>query len=1202
MAGKDGKILEADIIEKQVYDIGNVYAKSLNPAINANKEWLKSFEELKKASLVYREVANNFKQVGSRKEFLVAKQKEVQLTEQTIVAYKEQERIEKALIAAKERKRIATESTNRALAKERFELTETNKRIKEHAVLSSKLATEYQKQDVKLTQLRRRYKDLAIQQELHGNLTKEQVAEMKRLEVQANRIDGALKKVDRAMGQSQRNVGNYQSALAGVGNTFRSLIGAFGVTSGVMIFAQIMRGAVTTVKEFDSGLKNVQKTTGLTSEQTKELGEEIVDLSRNLQTVGVKSLLQYATVAGQLGVKGTQDIMAFTEALAKLETASDITGEEGGASIARLLTLTDGGVQNISDFGDEIVKLGNNFAATEKEILGNATAIAQNTGIYKLARQEVLAYATATKAVGIESEITGSTIGKTLGTIEKAIRTGKGLEEILALTGKTAGELKKQFAEDSGSVFTDLIKGLNDVDKAGGSVNQRLEKLGIVAIRDQRVIGSLATAGYDTLARAMRDVADASGALDEEFELASSKLENQFSRIGIAWDNLILSLESGEGFISRTLIKAFGQLSYHLDTLADILGGNYTFWEKWGKGLKLVFSYMNFGSSVFSWFNSETERITESVQKSTKAIEKQNKAFMEQHGSLAPLTELQAEYLKNQKEMNFLSGQGIFESMDDHCGAEIETVKDLQEKISALNNDLLDMDKTDIKGIRTKQEKIKVLQKELDAILGISRGTKKAAKDERDYIFEINKFINESKINFLKDFANDEKRDFDLRQTALKTQADLEIALSEYVLENKLKNVKKGSDQERLLLIQAEAEKQAIIKRFEQNTDNLALKKIEEDYKTQVAVQEQLLNDQLIRENEHFADTMHLYDSREEAIEAHEKRVAEIKKKAAIDALNAQIAQIEKLLDTEKFSADERIRLEAKVSDYKKQISDLNAETYKVEGAKRVMTEDEVTQKIIQLSQDLSNTIGDIFRAIFDARIQQHEREIEMSDEKYNKLLEDETLSEQERKRLEDAKENARKVQERKIAQEKRRQAMLDKAMAVMNIGINTAVSITSVMPNPILIALVAALGAAQLGLVAATPIPQYEKGTEDHPGGFALVGEKRPEVISEPGRDPYVISRPTVLDLPKHTKVTPSLDEYKNLMRASILASVDSNNQKMNNFHTAMAFDDHSDVVDKLDEVKRAVSKIKQNVVFRGTKAPDINFQMWKNNQNNWR
>lgn len=655
----------------------------------------------------------------------------IKSTQKAVTDYEKQLKI---LANAEKRQMQASNEINKAIQKRRFETRELNKQAKDQAVLSSKLASEYQKQEIKLKQLRKAYKDLAVRQELHGNLTKKEVAEMKKLELQANKIDGALKKVDKSVGQSQRFVGEYERGLSSLKGTFKSLISAFGITSGIMIFAQLMKGAANTIKEFDSGLKNVQKTTGLTSPEIKNLGDEILALSKKLQTVGTKSLLEYATVAGQLGVKGSKNILAFTESLAKLETASDITGEAGGASIARLLTLVDGGVQNIEDFGDEIVRLGNNFAATESEILGNATAIAQNTGIYKLGRQAVLAYATATKAVGIESEITGSTIGKTLGIIEKSLRTGKGLDAIVALTGKNVNELKELFKQDAGAVFTELLKGLNDVDKAGGSVNEQLEELGIIAVRDQRVIGSLATAGFGTLERSMIDVTNASGALGDEFALASTKLEQQTKRLGNAWDNFILSIEKGEGVLGRITLTTLDVLSGVLDGLAISADKNVSSWKLW-------FAAMTNNQSVVLQQIQNSLDLNKASRELTKSITEQNQAYIDQYGSLGPLTEEQSKYIENQEKINILSGGRSFEDSTDAMGKQSKTIKQLQEDLLTLNTELLNLDATDKKGIANKKSEIRLLQQRLDAILGTTKATKESTKAREKEVVVLQQFV-----------------------------------------------------------------------------------------------------------------------------------------------------------------------------------------------------------------------------------------------------------------------------------------------------------------------------------------------------------------------------------------------------------------------------------------------------------------------------
>lgn len=483
---------------------------------------------------------------------------------------KESERLQKALDTATAKYNQATSKTNKELQKKRFETNQLNKEERQNAVLTSKLASEYQKQSVRLNQLRDRYKELATRQKIHNDLSRGEVKEMRDVERQAQKLDTALKDVDSNVGQNFRSVGNYQNALKGASIGIKNFAGALGLTSGVYLFASALKAGFDAVTEFDSGLKNVQKTTGLAEIDIESLGGEVIKLSKRLEVVDTSKLLEYATVAGQLGVKGSANILAFTETLAKLETASDIAGEEGGANIARLLTLVDGGVENVAAFGDEIVMLGNNFAATENEILGNATAIAQNTGIYKLGRQQVLAYATATKALGIDQEITGSTIGRTLGIVEKAIRTGKGIAEITKLTGKSVDELKQQFNEDAGSVFQDLVKGLNGVDESGGSVNEQLEKLGIIAVRDQRVIGSLASAGYETLAKAMDDVGIASNSLNNEFGTASQKIVNRVEALNVAFNNLILNIENGSGPISSFFLKIIDGATDALNILGKL--------------------------------------------------------------------------------------------------------------------------------------------------------------------------------------------------------------------------------------------------------------------------------------------------------------------------------------------------------------------------------------------------------------------------------------------------------------------------------------------------------------------------------------------------------------------------------------------------------------------------------------------------------
>ena len=75
-------------------------------------------------------------------------------------------------------------------------------------------------------------------------------------------------------------------------------------------------------------------------------------------------------------------------------------------------------------------------------------------------------------------------------------------------------------------------------------------------------------------------------------------------------------------------------------------------------------------------------------------------------------------------------------------------------------------------------------------------------------------------------------------------------------------------------------------------------------------------------------------------------------------------------------------------------------------------------------------------------------------------------------------------------------------------------------------IATTSALGAIQLATIIAQPIPKYAKGTDNHPGGLAIVGDggKHEAVVTDRGA--YITPNvPTLIDLPRRAKVIPDVD-----------------------------------------------------------------------------
>lgn len=232
-----GKLTLEQLAESSVFEIGKLIAKGLEPATPAVEKFVndykKSFNEIKNISLGYTQLEKDFKVAPNRQRFnQLLKEKSV-LTEQMNAAYKEQNNIEKNLIKTIERKNIAYESTNKALIKERYELQQLNKRIKDEAILNSKSSSEIQKLEVKRRRAIRTIQDLTAKKVLGVKLSNKEQRELRQSTRLYQKYDKAIRIAKNTTGQFQENVGNYPKTISIASNALRKFIPLIGLGFGV---------------------------------------------------------------------------------------------------------------------------------------------------------------------------------------------------------------------------------------------------------------------------------------------------------------------------------------------------------------------------------------------------------------------------------------------------------------------------------------------------------------------------------------------------------------------------------------------------------------------------------------------------------------------------------------------------------------------------------------------------------------------------------------------------------------------------------------------------------------------------------------------------------------------------------------------------------------------------------------------------------
>jgi hypothetical protein len=217
------------------------------------------------------------------------------------------------------------------------------------------------------------------------------------------------------------------------------------------------------------------------------------------------------------------------------------------------------------------------------------------------------------------------------------------------------------------------------------------------------------------------------------------------------------------------------------------------------------------------------------------------------------------------------------------------------------------------------------------------------------------------------------------------------------------------------------------------------------------------------------------------------KEIGKVKTDIAAQAIQDQINVIKTLEIEEGSSLERRIELinidaQKRIDAAKGNASEIaliNAET---EQAITAETESE-TDKRIQLAEKYAQAIGDLFGGINDLNKQLSENriaEIEASSAAELEAINNNGGLERDQAKQREA---LSKRTAAAVAAERTKQARAEKALAIFDIGVNTAIAISkAIAASPLtgglpFSALVAALGAAQLAAVIAKPIPKFERG-----------------------------------------------------------------------------------------------------------------------------
>lgn len=375
--------------------------------------------------------------------------------------------------------------------------------------------------------------------------------------------------------------------------SIKSMLTSIGPLLGIAGFAGLALSIKKTVDAygaFDTAMKNVQKTTGMTGDELATLG----DTFKKMSTIIPKSaseLSEIGAVAGQLGIQGSENIAVFTESVAKVSVALGMAEEDAATAMAKLAAAFQEPVENVERFASSVNELENTTAAASKEIISSMVKMAPGAATLGILSQESAALGATLVSMGVDGARAGTELNRVF--TESAIKW-RDMAEMMSMDSATAAQMME---EDFMGFFMKFLQHLQ-------AMPSDVERLA-VANEVFGAVGAKAVNGlvlnYDALIKNLGTANDAyaeGNSLTKEAETFYGSFENQIkllkNQLNLAaisvGERLAPALLRAGAYITENVLPAFMGFAGKVgDIFSDIATEVWPVIEALGQKLAGVF-------------------------------------------------------------------------------------------------------------------------------------------------------------------------------------------------------------------------------------------------------------------------------------------------------------------------------------------------------------------------------------------------------------------------------------------------------------------------------------------------------------------------------------------------------------------------------------------------------------------------------------
>ncbi len=302
---------------------------------------------------------------------------------------------------------------------------------------------------------------------------------------------------------------SHQSFLASKAHFKSQIIETIGLG---LTFAAPVKVAI----DFESAMADVTKVGDFkkgTDEATK-FAKKLKEMSRTIP-LSAAELAQIAASGGQLGIK-KEDLFMFTETVAKMSTAFDMSAEQAGDSIAKLSNVYGIDVSKMEYVGNVINHLSDNTAAKAKDMVEALAIVGGTAKQFGLDIKETSSLVNAFVSLGKQPAKAATAINALLSKLQTAEEQGGDFKAALEQMGITAEEIVQRISENGEEALLYFFQALKKMDNQERSTI--LMKLFGQEYQDDIALLAGSFNKYEDAIRLLSDTEEYKSSLQKEFQ------------------------------------------------------------------------------------------------------------------------------------------------------------------------------------------------------------------------------------------------------------------------------------------------------------------------------------------------------------------------------------------------------------------------------------------------------------------------------------------------------------------------------------------------------------------------------------------------------------------------------------------------------------------------------------------------------------